>query len=435
MMLPDSGPFEMETTFLVSSEGVVTVSVDLFLSRTMGMHQPRPVFRARTRRAMRPLDKGPGGPVEIGFDRGEWALGALGKTIKEVEVTSETVDVGALFGVVRRLTADAFLGHILDGTSGREHRKAGHVGWSAHEAQVAEIPGDLAADEGFARVARSCLTQMSANAQLLRSSSNREALHQLRVGIRRLRAGFATFGSILPRDTLNRWKSETKWFAGELDTARNLDVFIEYVAGSVKSDAHGDPMLAEFGERLIFARAMAYDVALAAVDSKRVSLFLLEINEWNKLAPRRITDDAAMAILRDGDASILAAQALKHLHRQLRNTGQHLAALDPAGRHEVRIKAKKLRYATEFFSETFGKTARKRHSKFVSTLTKLQNALGELNDIATARHCALSVAGHNAGLAFRAGQIVGSRSRDEPRLLAKAVRAYAQWSDTKGFWA
>jgi triphosphatase len=427
MTLPESCPFEGETTFVVSREGVATVSVDPFAARTMGMHRLGPVFGAGIGRAMRRFDKG-AGPVEITFDRGEWAIGDLGKTIEEVEVESKAVDVAALFGVVRRLTADAFLRQTVDG-------KSEHDGSIAHEAQVAEIPGDLAAGEGFARVARSCLIQVSTNAQLLRWGSNREALHQLRVGVRRLRAAFATFEAILPCESLERWKIETKWLAGELDTARNLDVFIEYVSRSTKSDAHGDPMLAAFGERLILAQAMAYDLALAAVDSKRFAILLLEFTEWVEVAPWRSDDDVVVAILRDGHASLLAAQALKRLHRQLRKTGKHLAALDPAGRHEVRIKAKKLRYATEFFSKTFGKNAEKRHSKFASSLTRLQNVLGELNDIATARQCALAVAGRNAELAFRAGQVVGARNRDEPRLLAKAVRAYEQWSGAKRFWA
>lgn len=434
MTLPESRPFEGEATFLVSREGVVTVSLSPFLARPMAVHLRRPVFSAGIRRASRLFDKG-AGPVEITFDRGEWVIGDLRGAIEEVEVESEAGEVTALCGVVRRLAADAFLRKALGGESGRGHRQAGRDGLIARAAQLAEIPGDLAAGEGFARVARSCLTQVSTNAQLLRWGSNREALHQLRVGVRRLRAAFATFKPILPRDALERWKTETKWLVGELDTARNLDVFIEYVSRSTKSDAHGDPMLAAFGERLILAQAMAYDLALAAVDSKRVAVLLLDFTEWIEVTPRRSNDDAVVAILRDGDASVLAAQALKRLHRQLRKTGKHLAALDPAGRHEVRIKAKKLRYATEFFSKTFGKNAQERHSKFASSLTRLQNVLGELNDIATGRQCALAVAGRNAELAFRAGQVVGARNRDEPRLLAKAVRAYEQWSGAKRFWA
>lgn len=87
------------------------------------------------------------------------------------------------------------------------------------------------------------------------------------------------------------------------------------------------------------------------------------------------------------------------------------SACRSCGRHEVRIKTKKLRYTTELFSKTFGKNAEKRHSKFTSSLTRLQNVLGELNDMATARQCALAVAGRNAELAFRAGQVVGARRR------------------------
>jgi CHAD domain-containing protein len=74
-------------------------------------------------------------------------------------------------------------------------------------------------------------------------------------------------------------------------------------------------------------------------------------------------------------------------------------------------------YATEFFSRTFGKNAEKRQSRFISSLARLQDALGELNDRATARQCALAVAGRSA----------------EPRLLVKAVRDYGQWSDAKRF--
>jgi CHAD domain-containing protein len=416
MTSPESRPFEVETTFQVSREGVATVTVDPFQSRSMDMDQIRP--------AVSRLDQA-AGPVEVTFARGESATGYLREEIDEVESTA--TDAAALFGVVRRLTADAFMRQRLGGESGLD-------GLMAHEVQAVKIPGDLAAGEGFAQVARSCLTQVSTNAQLLRRGSNREALHQLRVGVRRLRAAFATFEPILPRDGLDRWKTETKWLAGELNAARNLDVFIDYVARSTKADALDDPMLAAFVDRLILAQAMAYDVALAAIDSKRFAILLPDFTEWIEVAAGR-REDAVGATLRDGDASVLAAQALKRLHRQLRKTGKHLAKLDPAGRHEVRIKAKKLRYAAEFFSKTFGKNEKKRHSRFISSLARLQGALGELNDMATARQYALAVAGDNAALAFRAGQIVGRRNSDEPRLLGKAVWAYEQWSKAKLFWS
>jgi triphosphatase len=294
----------------------------------------------------------------------------------------------------------------------------------------------MIAIEGFCQVARSCWDQISANAELLRRSSNREALHQLRVGLRRLRAAFSAFEHILPRESLDRWKHETKWLASELDSARDLDVFINYIWSLKAADAHDDDALsAVLGERLLLAQAVAYDLAVTAINSHRFASLRQSFTEWVEAAPGTRDDDALVRSLREGDASVLAVQTLRHLHRQLRKVGNHLATLSPERRHQARIKAKKLRYAAEFFSETFGKSAHKQCSQYIASLTTLQKALGDLNDLVTARQCALAVVGRNADLAFYAGQIVGGRSRGKRRLLAEAVRAYEKWSIAKRFWA
>src|SRR5262249_43667327 len=64
-------------------------------------------------------------------------------------------------------------------------------------------------------------------------------------------------------------------------------------------------------------------------------------------------------------------------------SGKHLDRLDPQHRHKLRIQAKKLRYAAEFFGPAFPrKRAIRRRKDFVASLQQLQDALGELNDIA-----------------------------------------------------
>jgi CHAD domain-containing protein len=69
--------------------------------------------------------------------------------------------------------------------------------------------------------------------------------------------------------------------------------------------------------------------------------------------------------------------------------GARLAQLDPERRHKMRLQAKKLRYASEFFAGVFqGKKAARRREAFVAGLEKLQDALGDLNDIA--RACGLT---------------------------------------------
>ncbi len=102
--------------------------------------------------------------------------------------------------------------------------------------------------------------------------------------------------------------------------------------------------------------------------------------------------------------------------------GKHLEELDPPRRHRLRIQAKKLRYAAEFFAGAFsGKKASRRREDFV-TARQLQDALGDLNDIAVheqlsrrlvAGRLPTASGGGRARKAFAAGRLSG---REEARI-------------------
>ena len=70
----------------------------------------------------------------------------------------------------------------------------------------------------------------------------------------------------------------------------------------------------------------------------------------------------------------------------MKKGGRHIEKLDDPARHQVRKAAKKLRYSAEFFAALFGRkreAARQKH--FVAALNELQDQLGALNDLVTAR--------------------------------------------------
>jgi len=398
-----------------------------------GVRALRPVFTTTLQRTTRLLSEG-ASMVEASLDRGELTAGKLREPIEEVELELKSGEANALFSIARRLATDTVLRLSFESKAERGYRLIGQNALKAHKAQPADIPGDLTAIEGFTRVARSCLAQVSANAELWRRVRDPEVLHQLRVGLRRLRVAFATFRRVLPRERLHRLKHEPKWLGGELDSARDLDVFIENAFHSATAKGHRDVTLTAFDERLLQTQARAYDQAISALASNRFAMLLLNCAEWVETVPLRRDDDPLEARLRGGAASILATQALHRFRRQLHKSARHLASLDPAARHRVRIQVKKLRYAVEFFTATFGKNTHKQRRKFIASLDLLQDTLGELNDMAMARKTALAVVGRSAQLAFRAGQVVGGSDRDEPRLLTKALHAYKRWWNVRPFW-
>ena len=72
---------------------------------------------------------------------------------------------------------------------------------------------------------------------------------------------------------------------------------------------------------------------------------------------------------------------LQEHHRKLRKRTRHVQRLEAPERHRARVAAKKLRYAAEFFAPLF---SGKRAEEYIAALSRLQGALGRLNDLAVA---------------------------------------------------
>ena len=67
----------------------------------------------------------------------------------------------------------------------------------------------------------------------------------------------------------------------------------------------------------------------------------------------------------------------------MRKGGRDFANMTPAARHELRIRFKKLRYGTEFFASLFpGREV----DRFRNVVARMQDLLGQLNDVAVAQH-------------------------------------------------
>jgi triphosphatase len=127
-------------------------------------------------------------------------------------------------------------------------------------------------------------------------------------------------------------------------------------------------------------------------------------------------------------ARIYAHDVLDRLRRRLKRTGRDLARLDDEQRHEVRIIAKKLRYAAEFFTGLFpGKKAARRRAGFLGDIEALQTALGELNDLASGRMLL-------ASLGIADALLRGGKRKEPKKLLADAENAHDAIIDGKRFW-
>jgi CHAD domain-containing protein len=270
--------------------------------------------------------------------------------------------------------------------------KAGH-GYALLTAEkaapVKAVPVAFAPESNVQRafqiIAKTCLHQLVAN-QSLMLAGGAEALHQMRVGLRRLRAAISLFSDMLTDPQTEVLKSELKWITGELGPAREFEVLLKDVARPVANSAHNEPGIGFFSRELRQKRKIALARARAAVDSRRFRDLALDTAAWIETGDWTRNPNGTAGMLRQRSFAAVAAEQLRRQWKKILKRGKCLDTLDPQHRHKLRIQAKKLRYAAEFFAPAFPrKKSLRRRKDFVTTLQKLQDALGELNDIRSER--------------------------------------------------
>ena len=178
------------------------------------------------------------------------------------------------------------------------------------------------------------------------------------------------------------------------------------------------------------------------MESPRFRNLAIETAAW--IETGNWTRNPNNTVLRQRSFAAVATEQLRRQRKKILKRGKCLDTLDPQHRHKLRIQTKKLRYAAEFFAPAFPrKKSMQRRKDFVTSLHQLQDALGELNDIAVNKKLLKHLGdGKDASDKRHGGRIrkdlVGHLSgREEARiapLLKQAERAYAGFAKVKPFW-
>jgi CHAD domain-containing protein len=136
------------------------------------------------------------------------------------------------------------------------------------------------------KVWRFLLAEMLSHEEGTRNGEDIEALHDMRVATRRMRAAFDVFGNAFDKGTLTPHLKGLRLTGRILGKVRDLDVFLEkagiYLSDLAESERHGlDPLL----ENWQLQRQVARQEMLAYLESKEYLRFVkrfnnfLEINE------------------------------------------------------------------------------------------------------------------------------------------------------------
>jgi triphosphatase len=350
--------------------------------------------------------------IELVFDVGEVRAGDRTAPIAEIELELKGGSSEALFAFARELGALAPLRLGVLTKSERGYRLTEGGTKKSAPAEETVLAADATTAEAFERIAGGCLRQFCLNEAILAQTDSAAALHQARVGLRRLRSALSISRPVLEDAGFEHFRAELRWLAQTLGMARDIDVLL----------ARGG---AYDVEPLRAARSEAYAAVHAALDSERARALMIDLSEWIALgAWRTAPADPAMP---ERPAAMFAATTLDRLSKRLRKRSEDLASLSDEERHEVRILAKKLRYAAGFFATLFtDRKAARRARRFTAALAEMQEQLGTLNDLS---HGAVVLAG--LGLEDIAPPPSPKRRK---ALIAAAASAAETFADAKRFW-
>ena len=239
-----------------------------------------------------------------------------------------------------------------------------------------ELKPDMRSDEATKAILRFLVKVMRVNAANIEKDIDTEFVHDFRVAVRRTRSALGQIKNVFPKRTTNRFKKDFAFVGKVSNELRDLDVYLlketSYEAklpAVLRDDI--DPLF----DLLRKKRSKALQNVIRALKSKKISRVL---EDWEAFlnAPQQDSATASNAHIPVID---LACKRIDKKYRGVVKTGdQILQNTEDEMLHALRIECKKLRYLMEFFASLF---ARKKINVLIEQLKKLQDNLGDFNDL------------------------------------------------------
>lgn len=233
---------------------------------------------------------------------------------------------------------------------------------------------------------RAQIAEVERTDPVLRLGDDIEALHELRVAVRRSRAVLRAARRLFDREWIDSLRAELRWLGGELGPARDLDVLLERLRAEEGTGVR--PMRKQLETERRRARARV----VAALESERYLSLLDGLAGAVDAPPVRSIDVSLEAI---------AGKSFRKLCAVMSGLGSKPT---DAELHRARIHAKRARYAAELAQPVAGKRAR----RFVDAAKRFQDVVGAHQDAAVAEEYIRSVLARSKSTssAFAAGRLV-----------------------------
>ena len=184
-----------------------------------------PIFDSMFRRTVWSLRLPHGTLVDLALDQGELRRGHAHEPISEIKLMLKAGDPAALFDFALQLRDKVRLRVANLGKAARSYALVAPQPSTGIRAGAVELASEMTVEQGFRAVVSNCAAQMQDNESGVVGSNDSESVHQMRVGMRRLRSALGLFAKWASLPVV--LQGELEWLAGELGAARDADVLAE----------------------------------------------------------------------------------------------------------------------------------------------------------------------------------------------------------------
>ncbi len=370
-------------------------------------------FSIGVKRTIRLLRKD-GSLIEIALDEGEITAGGESLRVCEIEFELVQGSPATLLEVAQRWMER--FGLLLDARSksDRGYRLAiGKTTVRTAKARPLHLPPQSTPQQSFAAMLNNVLSQILPNAgQIQEGQFEPEHLHQLRVGLRRLRTILRLYGS-LSQQLPELIEAEVAELFRKSGAARDLDAMAETLWPALKA---ANAPLVEIPPPVSNLTQPNVPTLLRAPATQSLWLALL------RAAHPQDEPQAPSNSLRE-----VLATPLRKLEKKIRRADARFATLGDEERHQLRKRIKRLRYAAELVGSLW---PQKPVQKFLRRLQKAQTPLGQLNDAVVALDLYRNLARQDPRAWFAAGWLAARKEA----LLAPCNKVLAGLAARRGFW-
>ncbi|RKE38012.1 CHAD domain-containing protein [Paraburkholderia sp. BL23I1N1] len=224
---------------------------------------------------------------------------------------------------------------------------------------------ECSAESAFASYAAPIVDEAIEHANAVREDTSPEALHQLRVSLRRLRSLWWAFEPLLDKGENTRQRALYKYLATAAGKTRDWDILIELIA----QDEH---VAHEVAPKLEEARGSALATSRETLSNADVKHLLRDA--LTSASKELNTAHERVPLQEFVDNRVAASE--RSLKKRIKRASQAKRSNYTAF-HDVRKAGKKVRYLLEFFEPVLSGS----HKRVLKRLKQIQKRFGTLNDI------------------------------------------------------